>query len=367
MAKSRWGAPRFVPAWPHQMLPVSGTGPSMGSPGNLDAVGEKCVMIGAVQWEDGGTHDIHSIKWRSSGAGSLTGTLQVSIRDVDLANGPPGRDDGGVDQSVNHTNPAADTNFTSTMSADRTSVAHGTLLAFVWEVTARTSGITSPLVCNAQGSSVFGHPLVCTFLASTWAATNNLPLMTLVAADGTLGILAGGLPYVEAANAATAFHTGSAIDEYALAFTPEETCWAGAFHVFLQPAGNSTTFDIVLYEGTTALVTISIDPQTVEVNGSPLELIRCFADQKLTAGTTYYLAIKPTAGNPNTVTIWIMNPPSGEAHLFGGVGCGAVGRADAGAWSAIDTSALLIKVSLGIVACDDGGAGYQPNLSGDLS
>ena len=359
MAKSRFHTPRELPFFNPQLPPIGSAAPTL-SGVTLDAVGEKVAMIGRMRWADGATHDLRSLRWRSA-TGNLNGTLQVSARDVDTANGPPARDDGTADQSVDHTNPNQNTNFTSTLGSDRTSVTHGALLAIVFEVTARTSGSFQILTALSTAGGQHGHPVVSSFTGSVWASENAIPLLTLVAADGTLGVLAGSFPQLTATTSTANVNSGTAgADEYALKFTPTEPCWAGEFHVTLTIAAGAD-FDVILYEGTTALVTVSIDANVIDATGSPCEFFIPFTDVELTPGTAYRLAIKPTTAN--NVTIYLATITSGDAELVAS-GCQLSTRVDAGSWTD-DATRVPLRFCLGIVASDDGaggGSGFQPTL-----
>lgn len=364
MAKSRWGAPRYLPPWPYAMVPLAGAAVSFGNTGALDAVGEKIIFAGRVRWADGGTHDLRTVRWRSGNQALTGGTLTVSARNVDLTAGPPLRDDGGVDQSTTHTNPAADTNFTSTFGADRTNVATGDLLAIVFEVTARTAGTAQIAAYGVQGSSLSGIPQVTSYLGAAYGQVSALPTCTLVAADGTLGMFEGGMPQGNDAAASIPINVDSAsFDELAFAYTPTEPCWAGSIRAVLGVASGAD-FDLVLYEGTTAIATVSVDANTIEAAGVN-EFTVPFADLELDPSTTYYVSMKPTT--TNFVTMYVAAIPAADiAALF--PGCMLAIRLNGGAWTPVSTL-LPIKFEIGLVAGDDGagsGGGAPVLLGGGL-
>lgn len=362
MAKSRFNNPIYNPAWLWQSAPCAQTAASLTSGGTLDAVGEKVIAMGRVRWEDGGTHDARSVRWYNNT--SMTGTLQISFRDVDLTTGPPARDDGGVDQSVDLVNPAATTAYTSTMTADRASVATGDLLAVVFEVTARTAGSAAVMMQAGVALAQHGLPGMTNYLGAAYGATNNYPALTLVAADGTLGVLMGCLPQVTAITA-TAFDSADTPDEYALAWTPTDAWWAGACAVYVSRAAGAT-FDVVLYEGTTVKATMSFDDNQGETDGI-IDIHDCFADVAFTVGNTYRLAVKATHAS-NMVTVYIATITSGDADLIGD-GMMLSTRTDGGAWTDTATS-FPLKFSFGLVAHDTGGAGggglFSPNMRGGM-
>lgn len=362
MAKSRFGTPAERPAWPSNTPNIGAPNINTGSP-ILDAVGERHIFAGYVVWSDGGSHDLRSVRWRCGNG--FTGTVQISARDVELTAGPPLRDDGVVDQSVSRVNPVSSTNYSDTFSADRVAVATGDELCIVWEVTAYTSGSFVAASLPGGTSSRRVRPQATSFLASVYAERQDLPSFTLVAADGTLGILAGGVPQPTAAITVNAFNSGSTPDECALAYTPTEPHWGGTFRFFvLTTAGGA--FDVVLYEGTTAKATKSIDANTWGADAVVQDITASFPDVAFTVGNTYYLAVKPTT--VTSVTIYLMVVTSGDLVTFAN-GFGYATRTDAAAWSAVSDTQLPVRVSLGFVASDGGGGGgllTHPGLTGGV-
>lgn len=340
-----------------------GSAPSLSSI-LLDAANERAIFAGYVMWEDGASHDLSAVRWRSAGA--HTGTVRVYAADLDLVNGPPTRDDGTADQSVSHTNLAAG-DVTSTFSAARTGVATGAELAIVIEVTAHTSGTCRPLYFTTN-TSRNARPTITSFLASVYASVNGSPALTLVASDGAVGIFVGALPAPTASALSTVvINTDTTPDEVALAFTPTEPCWIGATELLANPAADAG-FDMVFYAGTTARVTKSIDAETWFVDAQPQRFAFAFPDEALTAGTTYYVALKPTT--VNSVTLYYMDVASGDLDTFA-PGFGYATRTDAGAWSAVDATKILIAAVIGFVASEDGAGGgggllTHPGMSGGL-
>src|SRR3990167_6591345 len=138
MAKSRFtGGPFVFPLWPKH-APLTGA-PTLQTAPLMIAATDRMILTGTVLWADGASHDLHIIHWRSGNGASPSYTARVGPRDIDTVNGPPSRDDGAVDQSATHVNPAIATNFASTLDADRT-LAHGAEICLVWDFSAFTSG-----------------------------------------------------------------------------------------------------------------------------------------------------------------------------------------------------------------------------------
>src|SRR3990172_9084696 len=170
------------------------------SSGTLDAVGEKINFIGRVYLEGGpGSKTISSaggkIDWRTATVTWATpgSTLRVGIADVDLTNGPPGRDDGTFDvrkDLVQGTDSLASNTWVSTAMATGTkTIEHGDLVSIVFELTA-TLGVDVVTVNKVNNNNVsYNMPFVSTFLGGVWASGIGTPCAVITFDDATLGFL----------------------------------------------------------------------------------------------------------------------------------------------------------------------------------
>lgn len=359
MAKVRQpGAPLPRPYFPEYVT----TGPLLGGSTALDSSGDRVYAIGRVRWSDGGSHDLRTIHWRSGNATSPSFTLRVGCADVDATAGPPGRDDGTLDQSGTHVDPAGNTNFSTTLSADRASVATGTLLAIRWDFSAYTSGSIA-----VSGMSFGSQPLHAHIThfdgTSTYTLVSNLiPHLTLEAADGTFGVFADCFPRASAAVGSVAFNSGSTDDEVGMEFTVPFSCWAGEVGFLVNPAA-SADFDIVLYQATTPVASASFDANTLSVAASARWAIANFADVALTVGQTYRLTMKPTTAN--NVTINYIDV-SAAGHLDAFADAVAYVTADGGTFAS-PTATRLPFCYVGLSAFDGGGGGATRLVGGVLA
>lgn len=355
MAKARFGGGGWqAPGWP-RMLQMNTAAPSLTTTAvlQLDAASERAAIIGHVMWADGATHNANAIRFRTANATSPVLTLRVSLRDPDTAAGPPGRDDGTVDQSATQVNPTANTNYELTLSATR-SIAQGGLVAVVFDVDTYTSGaINVAFASTYTGPGVPHRPMFSTFTPSTWTiGSGGVPTVSFIADDGTVGIFANALPAISAAFNTHAINTGTTPDEVALAFTPTVPCSIGGGGFLLQSAANAD-YSIVLYEGTTAIQTVAVVSDTVYADATVRPIDVAFPDVDCTVGVTYYLALKPTTAN--NVTAYSMDCSSAaQVEAFAGEMSYAQ-RTDAGAWSA--TTTRLPLAWFRITASDDGASG----------
>jgi hypothetical protein len=325
----------------------------------IDATGEKVAMIGRVWVPSGASKSIRKLHFRFGTVTKAGGSaLTVSLQDVDLANGPVVRPDGTPDQTVAIAN--ADAGFTSNtwyttgnLSADR-SVAHGELLAVVIEYDASGRLSTDSVQIqahNACAPNAHQFPAAVLFTASWATASTLVPTVLFEFSDGTYGYFDAGSAW----NTVTQSNTtgsGSTPDENALKFTPGFDCTCDGGYIFCWPDAN---FDVVLYDGTTALVTLSIDANAVAgVFIFPHFLT--WPPVTLTANGVYYLAIKPSSASTMR---WHHNTVANSAYMAGmpgGTNYTFASRTDAGAWSPDATKRMQAGVRLTPTAAPTGGS-----------
>lgn len=371
MAKSRLGALTLTPPWPRHLSPAAAPALQAGAV-TIDEVGDRIILLGHAVWSDGASHDLRTLHWRSSSASSPVLTLRVGPRDPDLAAGPPGRDDGTTDQSATHVNPAANTNFSSTLDADRT-VAHGEFLGLVWTPSAYTSGSVQLSTLSAASITSPGRPVQTLFDDPTYGApgANAIYHVTLEASDGTFGYILGTLPRISAAINTEAYNnaTASGGDERGAALTVAEPRWLSSV-AFLMQAASGADFDVTVYEDDALMASgsVTVDANTLNAAASVRWIEVLFPDLAFTPGHTYDVHVKPTTAN--NVTIYTLDvTAAGHLGPFAGT-MHYSQRTDGG--SATRTTTRLPFVQLGFSAFDDGasaGGGLltHPGMSGGLN
>src|SRR3990172_6971786 len=354
------------------------------SSGTLDAAGEKIVFIGRVYLEGGpGSKTISSaggkIDWRTATITWATpgSTLRVGIADVDLTNGPPGRDDGTFDvykDLVQGTDSLASNTWTSTAMATGTkTIAHGDLIAIVFELTV-TLGVDSVTVTKVNNNSVaYMLPFVSTFLGGVWASGAGSPCAVITFDDATLGSLDCSLAQKTTTN--TSFDVNSAADEVCCIFevpgpVTVDALWARAGE---DAAGGD--FEIILYSdplGTpTVIETITIDADTIQATGSsdfifcPLTVLRT-----LSKDTKYAVAVRPTTANNVNIQVITFDVEAFKKCWPGGIKTQKGTRADqTGAFTASTTEIALAGVRIRSIDDGAGGAGgllVHPGMAGGM-
>jgi hypothetical protein len=340
----------WIPALPIINLPPAFTL----SP--IDATGEKFAWIGKFWNKDRTSKDIRKVHFRAGTVTSAGGSgLTLSLQNVDTATGPPYQPDGTQDQTAAIALNTISSNSWVTsgnLSADRT-VAFGELFAAVIEydgggrLGADALNLTNLQLVNAVYQGMTNG---CSLLSGTWAAISVIPNIIFEDSSGGFGTFEHAWP--ASATNATTFNTGSTPDERALEFSFPFPCKVDGAWAYVLAAANAE-FDMILYEGTSALATVSADLNTISSAAAPRIATCTFAPQTLAANTTYRLAIKPTTANNVTLYDFDVNAAGHfDAHA-GGQALRFAGRADAGAWDAATTTKRPYA-GLRISALDDG-------------
>ena len=330
----------------------------------INATGHKYAWIGSVRWNDRSdtSKDIRSLSFPFGSVVKAGGSgLTVSVQALDAANGPPGRPDGTPIQSVAIANGnasfASNTYITTgNLGADVT-VNYGDRIAVVVEFDGSGRlGSDSVAIAHANGFSMSDGP---SLLTASWAAVTAFNSIVLNFADGSVGVLEPAIP-MSSSTVGFAINTGTNPDEIALKFTPDFKCkidgiWAG------MTTATDGSFDLILYQGTTALRTVSFDYNTLRT-ASYHCVVAEFAELELTPATAYYVAIKPTSANSVTMRGYTVSS-SGVMALASGAGTTQwAQRVDAGSWDeSLTTRRPLMGVR--ISAIDDGAGGGGSGLA----
>lgn len=299
-----WGQ-AWYPATPN--LDIAGTAnPTI----TLNTTGQIYSVCGYVWTPSAASKNIDKVGTLfasvSKGGGSA---LTLSLQDVSTAAGPPVRPDGTPDQTAALSNASISAAFimSPSLSAQR-SVSYGSLLcvAIEFDGAGRLGSDSFGIAANPRSSTnVIGMPNTVLFTGGSWASQNRMPLVVFEFSDGTWGTLDGSTP-MSAANTTVAYNSGSASDEYALKFSPPVNGTIDAVQVALA-AASGANFDIVLYSGTTALATTSIDYHYWDgssvFGGAQIPI----TPTTVSAGTTYYISVKPTTTNNVTLNNYVMS------------------------------------------------------------
>jgi hypothetical protein len=337
----------------------------------IDATGEKFSFSGHVWFsERTGTKDIERIGFRFGAVTKSGGSgLTVSLQDLSTSGVGP---DGTPDQTVAIAN--ADASFvantwirTGTLSANRT-VSYGDGLGVVIEYDG-SGRLSSDTVAISGLTATFSLPhnigaMSLLNTSGTWAGVGMMPNLVLEFSDGSFGTLIGAFPC--SAVGSFSYGSGSTPDEQALIATfPGPVSVDGVVGIIGATSGGD--FDIVLYEGKTAMTTRSIDKDHVAATTRWANAVFS-AEQDLDANTNYYVSIKPTSAT--AVALYYFDVADAN-HLRchgGGAGWCSANRVDAGAWSPVTTRRPFLSLMVSGIGDDAGGGGapYHGAMSGGM-
>jgi hypothetical protein len=125
--------------------------------------------------------------------------------------------------------------------------------------------------------------------------------------------------------------------------------------LFTTNASSTADFDVVIYDGTTAVHTQSIDANALAVNDNRVFTIPLSSAVTLTQGTQYYIALKPTTTNAARIIYAVVYNGEMMRAMGWPATTGESTRTDAGAWSSPDTTRLpLICLHVSDVAGSSG-------------
>lgn len=343
-----WDLPAFA------MAPTINT-----SIGLIDATGEKYAWMGYPQTKDVGK-SLVGVGFRFGTITKAGGSaLIVSHQDVSLTTGPPEQPTEVIVGQVAIAN--ADAAFvtnawinTAAFDVARTVTAAPFAIVVEYDVAGRLGADSVVLgainTINTSYKNLVGAPALKT---ATWAAADSIQDIVFIFGDGTFGSFVDAYP-TTLINA-SAFNTGTVPDERAMEFTvPFSVKVDGAWFVAFLAA--SADLDVVLYDGSTAMVTVSIDANAILSNGArPVRI--SFPEQQLDAGHTYRLALKPSTVNNVTAYDFTANIAGHLQAWPGGEAFYLTTRTDAGAWNAILNRRPLMGLYLSAVDIPAGGGG----------
>lgn len=356
----------------------------------LDAATEKVVLYGRA-YINGRPTSAKTIS--AAGGGSISfrlgtttfanagTTCRVGICDLDLANGPPARDDGAYDVNVDLTGggggltTAAWNTVPMTGGSGSKDISHGDLIAVVIELTARAgadSVVVQHLANFFHGMSNPQCPAVSSFLASTWAAVAVVPTMVITFDDGTIATFDDTIPVSSGFGAGESFTNSSNPDERGEMFQVTRNCKIDAIFATAEAvSGTDGTWEVNLYAdplGTpTSLLpggaALPFDPQVAgSVNNYGYHTFPFATEIELARNTDYCVAVKATGANNIILAAFVLGNAAYRAFLPGTTTLrGATRNNGSGAFAESTTTHRNCGVR--ISAFDDGtGAGAAGGL-----
>lgn len=323
----------------------------------IDAAGEKCAFV--FQVPKSGTQDRVGFHVRLV---TTAQTLRVGLETVDAATGAPTGTQYGGSAVGTQAAPVAGTFYEVTLATPATAVA-GDIIAVVIQFDATVGNVQIGHIDGLAGGNRAGVPYINAFTTVWTKHLSGTPVMSVRYNDASYEFI-GALPF--AGRQDVFFNTGSTPDEIGNYFTLPAPVRVTGVRVLVVAANN---MDIVLYEGSTVLRTISVDS---DVTAGSMEYdLRFSTPVTLSAGTVYRIVFKPTtASNINMRELIVLS--AGMMNMVpGGTDWYKTSRTDAGAWTE-DTLRRVWGTGLLIDQIDDGvggGAGgllTHPGMGGGM-
>ncbi len=315
----------------------------------MNAVNDKVAFIVTVPKP--GTLDKAEFYMAAVGNNPDNG-IRISFQGVDATTGFP---DGVQDQyrditgtvSVGWQTPGLMTSD-GTDGGSKRSVTQGEKVAVVIEfVSFVASDSVSPGIITSASSFTGGQSLMYTADASTGTyvkTTTSQPIVVLKYDDSTYALPTAGVGY----GPVTTFTNTS----YASNSTPDEYASTLQFPFGVRVIGAwarmdlNDDCDLVLYSGTSALATTSIDKDITASNVAGLFAGYFASSQTLSANTTYRIAVKPTTTTTSQIyrftfpSTAIMNAQAPGSNWYEST------RTDAGSWSDTTTNRPVVGLIL---------------------
>ena len=283
----------------------------------IDAAGESCAVIGYVALQNGNaaSKTISSaggkIYYRTNAITFANGSTAMSIGIQDVS-ATTGLEDntfdvraalvGGVDTVT------ANAFMAAAMTTGTKTIAHGDLIAIVFEMTAR-GGADSFTVDRLSPVSSFDMIPYGTGDTGTLSKNPLFPFAMIEFDDGTVGwILGTSIPNY--GRAAISYNSGSTPDEYCVTFTPTFTCEIDAVGVDFSDLDPATdTVEVILYTDPlgTPVATVTMTPDSDQTNQAAAGYTNnmfFLTPTTLTAGVTYGIAIRPTTTGNVQIGYW---------------------------------------------------------------
>lgn len=302
----------------------------------ISATGAKIAMNGRMRWTDYGTHAISTVSFLPGTVVSAGGSsIDLSLQDTSLTVGPPLQPDETKDQTSNFALNTLSSNTwaSKTLGSNRT-IQQGELLSVVWEFDAGGRLGADSLIINglsAITNTTLGSAASTLKTGGTWGEDPTMSNVIFTATDGTIGTLSESAPCSSASS--ITINSGSATqDEIAIGVQYPFTCKLSGVFFNISLAAGTSDVEIILYDGTTALNTTTLDGNVFNVAASDRLCFVLFTSNViLNANTLYRIGIRPTTTNNITLRYFDVNDAN-HLNFWLGKNFHYWTRIDQGAW-----------------------------------
>jgi hypothetical protein len=302
-------------------------------------------------------------------------SMDLGIQGVATGSGPAAQPDGsfvvkrtlvGGTDTINST---ARNTFAMTGGSGTTSIAHGDLIAVVFDMTARGGSDSVALKSYNDGSFPGfvsgGLPTVTLFSAAAWGAAIRFGGVLITFDDGTLAILDQTAPAI--LESTEAFATGTNPNERGMIFQVPWDCKVDALLYQSIAAGATSDGTLTLYSdplGTPtsmAAVTILAEQHTTN-SGNAWRCELLSSELSLSKNTDYCLAFLATGAGNTTLYIHTLGSAAHRTFYTNGTNLRKGTRnGSSGAFSATTTTLYGMAVRISQLNDSAGGGGVMQN------
>lgn len=329
----------------------------------LSTASLKGGTCGYVSTAAGATKTLQNIHVMIGAATKTGGTdLRLGIQATSSTTGPPMQPDGSwaaagaAFATVADSSITANTWLRSGTVGGTLSVSNGDMMCLVVEP--ENYAGSDSYVIRGVGTKANYTSIPVIYNGSAWSIPGGIGAMLhmLEFTDGTFGSIGLGLP-LNAVGTSVTYNSGSSPDEIALKIQPSVSMVVVGMCSENPYSASTGDFEWVLYNGTTALATVATDVNRLYSTTSATTVCAYFPTaQTITAGGTYYAALKPTTTNNISIKYNAVADASYWAVYGGGAGMGYSTRTDAGAWSDTSTRRPTIWLLVSGVTTTGGGS-----------
>lgn len=281
--------------------------------------------------------------------GTPTGTIRFGLQSVGTDGLPTGTwlasGNGYVD--YNDWTVAAGTVITLTLGTSVT-LAKGDIFAIIYQATGTGTFDASNTVSLRTSGTSMQRDLLFPYGVQNLTGTTGKTGAAIQLYEYRSSTKVYGFPTDTASLTAT--HSGSTPDEWGIEFNvPATVCSqykiSGAY--FSTQITASSDFELLLYQGTTVLQTLTVDGD--QVASTTRDTFWSYFPEDtlstLSAGTAYIVAIRVTSANPNTVARHRFTIPTagGREAYSGPMTIRSATRTNQGSWSYDDTTIEMIQ------------------------
>lgn len=310
----------------------------------LNGAAIKCSQCGYAVIPSMTSKTVSNLHFMFGGVTKTGGTtLRVGLQSPSTTTGPVIQPDGTFLSSgnafsgISNASITASTWFRSGTVGGSLLMSPGTSYCLVVEVDSYAGSDSFQI--RGANMRVLGAGQAASYNGSDWSTGTLQSLFHLIEFDdGTFGSIGPALPF-NALGTATTFNTGSASDEIGTVITPNVSLGVIGMCAENPYSTSGGDADFVLYSGSTAIATASIDAQRFLATSSSWQFCAMFSSRiSLSSGSTYRAVIKPTTAN-NVRILSSTASSSGYFSVFGGgTNMSYTSRADAGSWTDVATS-----------------------------